>query len=202
MDSAAPAAMIACMIQTTGAVEAAAVISPEVLAGLIGFAGAVLGSLVGVVGGVLVWRLQHKTSEKRIVRRELVRAYVGLLQCDAHFLRVWSDRALLPPEQAPDDAAQRRATARFDRFQFHVAILDGDEQTRILATKAATVLYDALDVPMATLRSMADEPRTKHVQAVRREFREAQKHLLMHLEKRFRIAPRTGRHGAGDAVNL
>lgn len=193
MDSAEHGAMIALMLQTTGVPEVGNTLSPEVLAGIIGFAGAVLGSVVGVGGSWLVWLFQHRASEKRGVRRELVRSYVGLLQCAASFVRVWTDRALLPIDQAPDDAAQRRATARFDRFQFNVAILDGDEQTRNLATGAAAVLYSALDVSIAALRAMAEEPRTKHVQAVRRDFREAQKALLMHLENRFRVAPRTRR---------
>lgn len=184
--------MIVCMIQTPEVADAGHALSPEVLTGIIGFAGAVLGSVVGVLGGVVVWWLQHRAQEKRSVRRELVRAYVGLLRCDRHFIRVWSDRVLLPDEQAPDAAAERRAIGRFDRVQFHVAILDGDEQTRFLATKVATVLYGTLDTPIATLRAMAEEPRTRHVQAVRQEFRTAQKSLLMHLEGRFRIAPRSG----------
>ncbi len=77
MDGAAHAAMIAAMIQTPGVTETGSTLSPAVLAGIIGFAGAVLGSVVGVLGGWLVWWFQQRAGEKRRVRRELVRAYAN-----------------------------------------------------------------------------------------------------------------------------
>jgi hypothetical protein len=180
------------MMQTPGVVDAGNTLSPEVLVGIIGFAGAVLGSLFGVVGGVVVWWLQALSKRRALARQELLHAYEGLLAGASTYFRLWNQRALMPRPEAPPEAALRHAIARMERHQLRISIADGDVTSRILATQAVTVVLDSIEVPMATLDGMAEDTRRRHVSAVRQKFRDAQKRLLLHLESRFRLGKRTG----------
>ncbi len=175
--------MIAEMIEIQG-------VSPEVMVGLIGFVGAVVGAGVSSVAAIGVWWLQDRSKHKAMIRRELVRVYEGWLQCGAHWMRTWYAMVCLAPGEPT--ILLDRATARFDRFNFRLSILDGDEGTRTLALHVATILHSALDTPIDQLRALAFEPKTRHLRAVREEHRRGEKALILRLEQRFHLVPRTG----------